>query len=179
MILLDQQQPEDIRAVESLLDEAFGPARHAKTAQRLRDGRRPSPGLAFVARYIGPWGAQLVGTLSFWDVRLGPAVPGLMLGPIAVDEEHRSSGIGALMIRRGLEAARAKGHGAVVLVGDAPYYERFGFTCDLTRNLVLPGPVDEARFLGLELAVGAYSGAAGLIRPAGRLLPAELTKLAA
>jgi predicted N-acetyltransferase YhbS len=179
MILLDQARPEDASAIEALLDRAFGRNRHRKTAQRLRDGRVPADGLAFVVRDHAPWGERLVGTLTFWNVGLGPATPGLMLGPLAVDAEYRSRGLGGLMIRRGLAAARERGHGAVILVGDAPYYERFGFTRSLTKDLVPPGPVDQARFLGLELKAGAMAGAAGIVRATGKALPAAIATHAA
>jgi predicted N-acetyltransferase YhbS len=177
MIVLDRQTPADVAAVEDLLDCSFGPDRLAKTAQRLRDHRTPA--LALVARDHGPWGERLVGTLSFWRVLAGPVTPALLLGPLAVDEDYRCRRLGALLVRRGLEAAREAGHGAVLLVGDAPYYGRFGFTREPTRDLVMPGPVDEARFLGLELRPGALAGATGLVRPAGRTLPAGLLPAAA
>ena len=52
---------------------------------------------------------------------------------------------------------------AVILVGDAPYYARFGFTRDLTLDMALPGPVDLDRFLGLELVPRALASAAGTV----------------
>jgi predicted N-acetyltransferase YhbS len=171
MLYLDHETPEDAPTIEALLDRAFGKGRHAKTAQRLRDGMRPSDGLAFVARDpSGPWGERLVGTLTFWDVLAGPATPALLLGPIAVDPDHQSRGVGRALILRGLAAAREMGHRAVILVGDAPYYARFGFSTAPVRRLAMPGPVDPARFLGLELEPGALSRAAGILRPAGRPL---------
>ena len=71
------------------------------------------------------------------------------------------------MIRLGLLKARDLGHKAVLLVGDAPYYERFGFSRVGAENLDLPGPVDLARFLALELQPGALAGAKGLVRATG------------
>jgi predicted N-acetyltransferase YhbS len=168
MFVLDSMTAVDGPAVERLLDRAFGPDRRAKTAERLREGRAPAEGLAFVARERRPRGrGRVIGALTFWDVACGE-VPALMLGPLAVDAEARSRGLGSALVRRGLEAAAARGDRAVILVGDAPYYARFGFTRDVTRSLVLPGPVDRARFLGLELAPGALAGASGIVRPSGR-----------
>jgi predicted N-acetyltransferase YhbS len=177
MIVLDRQSPADAPGVEDLLDRAFGEGRHRKTAQRLRDHRALA--LALVARDHAPWGERLVGTLTFWDIAAGPVTPALLLGPLAVDADYRCRRLGALLVRRGLDAAREAGHGAVLLVGDAPYYGRFGFTREPMRDLVMPGPVDEARFLGLELRPGALAGATGLVRPAGRTLPAGLLPAAA
>jgi len=180
MLVFDRPSPRDVTAIEALLDRSFGPGRHARTAQRLRDHRDNAEGLAFVVRDTAlPWGSRLVGTLTFWDVTAGPMTPALMLGPLAVDPDYRCRGLGRALVLRGLDEARSRGHGAVILIGDAPYYGQFGFCRDRTRDLVMPGPVDEARFLGLELAPGALEGAAGLVRPAGRMLPQELVALAA
>lgn len=162
MILIDKELPHDVSAREALLDRAFGPARFAKACERLREGRLPAPGLAFSARAAD----ALVGTLRFWHVEAN-GVPMLMLGPLAVDENLRSFGIGSTLIKVGLAAARDLGHRAVMLVGDAPYYARFGFERRLAERLVLSGPVDQARFLGLELEAGALHAAHGLVRATG------------
>jgi predicted N-acetyltransferase YhbS len=169
MIILDRETPSDAPQIEALLDRAFGSGRRAKTAQRLRDGLRPAEGLALVARDLdAPWGERLVGTLTFWDILAGPATPALLLGPLAVDADYRSQGLGRALILRGLDLARALGHRAVILVGDAPYYGRFGFRHAPVERLAMPGPVDRARFLGLELEPGALTHVAGILRPAGR-----------
>ena len=114
-------------------------------------------------------GAAVVGTLRFWHVECGRKVA-LMLGPLAVDPRHRSAGIGRALIEHGLKRAAKLGHDGVILVGDAPYYARFGFTASLVSKLVLPGPVDTARFLGLELVPGAFSGVSGRVVGAGLLV---------
>lgn len=154
----------DVAARERLLEDAFGPARFTKTCQRLRDGAAPPRDLALVATD----GRQLVGTLRFWNIQAGDR-PALLLGPLAVAEAHRCEGIGGRMIRAGLFRARRLGHGAVLLVGDAPYYARFGFARRLTTGLAMPGPVDEHRFLGLELVPGALAAARGLVTAAASL----------
>ena len=105
---------------------------------------------------------DIVGTLRFWHVEAGDR-PSLLLGPLAVGERHRSAGIGRAMIEHGLDRARQLGHRGVILVGDAPYYGRFGFSRAPVENLVLPGPVDLDRFLGLELVPGALAGARGRV----------------
>ena len=159
---LRDERPGDAAARDLLLDAAFGPARFAKTCERLREGRLPAQALSFVAVDEG----RLVGTLRFWHVDAGGR-PGLMLGPLAVAASHRSAGIGRAMIEHGLGRARRLGHAAVILVGDAPYYGRFGFEHAPVRDLALPGPVDEARFLGLDLVPGALAGARGLVTGTG------------
>lgn len=166
-IVVSGEQLRHIEARESLLDAAFGAERFEKTSERLREGRLPSDGLALVAEA----GDRLVGTVRLWDVTLGPDRPGLMLGPLAVDCTLRSAGIGGLLMREAIGRARALGHRAVVLVGDEPYYRRFGFAQAKMDRLWMPGPVERSRFLGLELVPGALDGARGLISPTGAEAP--------
>lgn len=158
----------DIAPREILLNRAFGKARRRKTSERLREGRLPADGLAFSAVDRR---CKLIGTIRLWHVIAGSAGPALLLGPVAVDCHHQNQGIGAALIRHALAEAKALGHGAVLLVGDAPYYSRFGFSEGLTRSLHLPGPVERQRFLGLELTPGALDGAEGLVMAAGRPQP--------
>ncbi len=153
----------DVEAREAILDACFGEARFAKTCERLREGRRPAEGLSFVASHRG----RVVGTVRLWSIAAGPGRPALMLGPLAVDPAAQGLGIGAELMRAALAKARGLGHRAVLLVGDAPYYARFGFSADLTTRLWLPGPVERARFLALELQPGALSGAFGLVQATG------------
>jgi predicted N-acetyltransferase YhbS len=140
----------------------MGLERFARTCERLREGRLPARGLSFVADDSG----EIVGTVRLWHVAAGDR-PALMLGPLAVDCARRSAGVGGALMRHALGKANALGHEAVLLVGDAPYYRRFGFSCDPVAGLDLPGPVDRARFLGLELSPGALEGASGMVRPTG------------
>jgi len=152
----------DVAAREALLDDAFGPARFLKTCQRLRDGSAPAPGLALVATdSVG----GLIGTLRLWPVLAGGRAA-LLLGPLAVAARARSLGVGGALIRESLARAADFGHRAVLLVGDAPYYTRFGFERRFTERLTMPGPVERARFLGLELVGGALSAAQGRVVPA-------------
>jgi predicted N-acetyltransferase YhbS len=115
--------------------------------------------------------------LRLWHVDAGGAAA-LMLGPLAIAKPYRSRGFGRRLMAEALFRAFIAGHGAVLLVGDAPYYGAFGFSRRHTRDLVLPGPVDEARFLGLELKSGALHDAKGLIKATGSLQHAELREAA-
>jgi predicted N-acetyltransferase YhbS len=127
----------------------------------------PARGLALVARaFDGTPGGEVVGTIRLWHVTAG-GVPALMLGPLAVDSRWRSHGIGARLMIEALDRAKALGHDAVLLVGDAPYYARFGFERRPVLGLRLPGPVEAERFLGLELRSGAFAEAKGLVRGTG------------
>ena len=160
------ERASDVAAREALLDACFGDNRHARTCQRLRDGRAPAQGLALSAVRQG----RLVGTVRLWHVSAG-GVPALMLGPLAVEESSRQLGVGAALMDHAIAAAKARGHRAVILLGDAPYYARFGFSGGNTGELSLPGPFERDRLLGLELREGALDGAWGMISATGAPLP--------
>jgi predicted N-acetyltransferase YhbS len=160
------ERASDVVAREALLDACFGANRHARICQRLRDGRAPAEGLAFAAVR----NRRLVGTLRLWHVSAG-GLPALVLGPLAVDASCRELGVGAALMTNALAAAKARGHGAVILLGDAPYYARFGFSALKTSELSLPGPFERDRLLGLELRAGALDGAWGMIGSTGALAP--------
>jgi predicted N-acetyltransferase YhbS len=165
------ERASDAAAREALLDACFGASRALRTCQRLRDGRAPAEGLAFSAVRKG----KLVGTVRLWHVSVGGR-PALVLGPLAVDPSCRKLGVGAALMNHALTAAKARGHGAVILLGDAPYYARFGFSALEAANLSLPGPFERERLLGLELREGALDGARGLIAPAGAAIARRTAK---
>lgn len=156
MVTLVDERHEHAPAIERLLDVAFGEGRWHKTCQRLRDGQAPLPGLSLVALDRD----ALVGTVRLWPVLAGRR-RALLLGPLAVDAAYRDQGIGARLTEEALKRARAHGDKAVLLVGDAAYYERFGFRPGLTRGLWLPGPVERERFLARELRPKALHRAEG------------------
>ncbi|MGY3486959.1 putative N-acetyltransferase YhbS [Bradyrhizobium sp. USDA 4011] len=161
-IAIRRERRSDVTAREALLDAAFGPGRFAKTSERLREGRKPARGLALVARRNG----RLVGTLRLWPVVTGTGHACLLLGPLAVAEEARCLGIGAVLMRQALQRAQRLGHRAVILVGDAAYYDRFDFSAAKTGALRMPGPYQRDRLLACELVPGALRGAGGLIAAA-------------
>jgi predicted N-acetyltransferase YhbS len=167
MVTIRRETPHDIVAREALLDEAFGDCRFAKTAQRLRDGRLPSEGLSFVAME----NERVIGTVRLWDVTAGSKQSALLLGPIAVACDRQGHGVGGALMRHSLRAANDLGHEAVLLVGDAPYYSRFGFSADAARTLWLPGPYERHRLLAREFVPGALADAKGLISATGRHEP--------
>ena len=111
------ERASDAIAREALLDACFGVNRALRTCERLRDGRAPAEGLAFSAVRRGT--TRLVGTLRLWHVSAG-GIPALLLGPLAVDDTCRKLGVGAALMAHALAAAEARGHRAVILLGDAP-----------------------------------------------------------
>ena len=160
------ERTSDVAAREALLDACFGDNRHMRTCQRLRDGRAPAEGLALSAVRQG----RVIGSVRLWHVSAG-GIPALMLGPLAVEASSRQLGVGAALMDHALAAAKARGHRAVILLGDAPYYARFGFSAAKTGELTLPGTFERDRLLGLELGEGALDGAWGMIAPTGAPLP--------
>jgi predicted N-acetyltransferase YhbS len=167
---IDRENPGDVVARERLLDATMGPDRRNKSSEALRRNRVPAEGLALVARDIS---GHLIGTVRLWDVEAGVtpggrSVQALLLGPLAVDAAHEGKGIGGALMRAAILEARHRGHGAILLVGDAPYYERFGFSTLRTTTLMMPGAFARDRFLALELKDRWLEGAAGILVAAGR-----------
>lgn len=173
--VIAEEAASDIFKREALLDHAMGPKRRKKSSEKLRRGRLPAEGLAFVARCDE---GRLIGTVRLWDICAGRN-PALLLGPLAVDPSLKGAGIGSALMRHALAEARRLGHRAILLVGDAPYYARFGFSSQKTGNLAMPGPYERERFLALELDAGALDGAKGILKATGRKIPDADTSLAA
>lgn len=155
---LDSDQP----GIEALMDKAFGPDRLNKTAYRLREGVDPLSELGRVALD----GNILRGSIAYWPVNVrlqadGTILPALLLGPLAVDPDHRGEGVGIQLMTETLEHARQLGHRLVILVGDLDYYARVGFQRDGTAHLHLPGPVDQDRVLMTSLQDDSFGDLAG------------------
>ncbi len=166
-MMIRHERLSDIDAREALLDDAFGEVRFRKSSERLREDRLPAEGLSFVASE----GRRVIGTARLWNVAVGNGQQALLLGPVAVAEDCRSRGLGGAMVRRAIQAARKLGYGAIVLVGDPAYYNRFGFSAEKTCALWMPGPFERHRLLGREMKVGALDGARGMIAATGRDMP--------
>jgi predicted N-acetyltransferase YhbS len=167
MITLRHERPADVKAREALLDQAFGETRRRKSSERLREGRLPADGLSLIAAE----GRRVIGTARLWHVACASGQAALLLGPVAVAADCRNRGIGAALLRRALSEAHRLSHGAVMLVGDSPYYGRFGFSVEKTAAMRLPGTIERHRLLALELKAGALDGARGLVRATGEKLP--------
>lgn len=157
MYRLDQETSEDWWEVEALFDLCFAPGREALSSYRLRDGAEPVADLSRVARDED---GTLAGAIRFWPVRVGRH-PALLLGPVAVHPTRQGEGLGALLIEESLVAAT--GWDRVMLIGDAPYYGRFGFR--RLSGVDMPPPTNPERILGRALVPGAWDGVSGTVMP--------------
>jgi len=159
MITITGQLPEDLRAIDRILDKAFGPGREDKTSYAYRRDIAPVDGLSFVARDED----GIVGTIRFWPVVIGEdATPALLLGPLGVAPNRQSAGIGKALINHGHRTAKKLGHSLVLLVGDRGYYKRFGYSSASAHAVSMPGE-GPSRLLARELTPGALDGVSGSI----------------
>ena len=157
-LVLRLEEPSDFAAIDRLHERAFGPGRFARTAYRLREGVPPIATLSFIAQV----GTMLVGSVRLNTIKAGSS-KALILGPLAVEPAFSDRGIGTRIMEMALDQAKADGHGLVFLVGDLPYYSRFGFKIVPQGRVTMPGPVDPQRFLVLELQAGALEQVSGLL----------------
>jgi predicted N-acetyltransferase YhbS len=158
-IIVEPIEDSDLPAVLALNARAFGPGRFARTAYRVREGTPPVSRFCLMARV----GGELVASVRFTEVTIGGKGGALLLGPLAVEERYAGLGYGKRLVADGLEQARNAGIRLVVLVGDESYYGRFGFKRVAPGQIRLPGPVDPARVLAVELSPGALEDASGLV----------------
>lgn len=156
MLELTRETGQDWWEVEALFDLSFGPGREALSSYRLRDGVAPVAELCLVAREDG----IVVGAIRFWPVKVGGACA-LLLGPVAVHPTHQGEGLGGYLILEGLEHARELGWERAMLVGDEPYYGRFGF--HRLEGVEMPPPTNPSRVLGVPLREGAWDGVRGAV----------------
>lgn len=155
MITLAVETGEDWWEVEALYDLCFAPGREALSSYRLRDGVDPVTGLSLVARDAD---GILAGAIRYWPVQIG-AVQALLLGPVAVHPTHQGEGLGRSLIEDSLQRAAPLGWQRVMLVGDASYYQRFGF--EKLKGVVMPPPTNPERVLGRALVERAWDGVVG------------------
>lgn len=157
MIEVRPERAEDWWEVEALYDLCFAPGREALSSYRLRDDTPPVSELSLVARDEQ---GILAGAIRFWPVHVGQS-DALLLGPVAVHPTHQGEGLGGFLIQESLEIGRDSGWKRVMLVGDAPYYSRFGF--ERLDGVEMPPPTNPERVLGASLGAQAWDGIVGKV----------------
>ncbi|MEY8097008.1 GNAT family N-acetyltransferase [Falsihalocynthiibacter sp. S25ZX9] len=155
MYRIEQEKPADLWEVEALYDLCFAPGREALSSYRLREGVSQVAEFSLVARDTDN---TLAAAIRYWPVLVGPKAA-LLLGPIAVHPTRQGEGLGDLLMRTSLDLARVAGWKRVLLVGDLPYYQRFGF--DILPDVIMPAPSNPARVLGYSLTSGAWDMCVG------------------
>lgn len=150
---------QDVPEISRLHARVFGPGRFARSAYRVREGK------GHLSRYclVAHLGGQLIASLRMTEITIGGQPGAALLGPVAVDPDHRGIGLGTKLMNEAIAAAQAGGTSLVVLVGDDPYYGRFGFKVVPAGQIAFPGPVNPARLLARELKDGALANFRGLI----------------
>jgi predicted N-acetyltransferase YhbS len=150
----------DAETLSRLSAEAFGPGRFARSAYRVREGVPPVAALC-----LAGWREdRLIAGIRFTAISIGEERNATLLGPLVVDPAEKGKGFGRALVEEGLNRAKSEGFALVLLVGDMPYYGRFGFAPVKPGQITLPGPVDSARLLALELVPGALAAAVGQVK---------------
>lgn len=158
---ITREESADYWEVEALFDLCFAPGREALASYRLRDNRAPINELCLIARNTYN---NIAGAIRYWPILINAChveAPALLLGPIAVHPTHQGEGLAAQLIEQSLSYAKELGWTRVVLVGDLPYYRRFGFK--QVASIKMPAPTNPERVLGLDLQEGAWDGLAGTV----------------
>lgn len=157
MYRLEEETEDDWWEVEALLDLCFAPGRTALSSYRLREG---VPTVAPLCLILRDDSGTLAAAIRFWPAMVqGHDI--LLLGPVAVHPTRQGEGLGGLLINESLAEAKRLGWERVLLVGDAPYYRRFGFR--KLDGVEMPPPTNPDRVLGLELKAGAWAGVTGKV----------------
>lgn len=136
-------------AIEDLFDRTFGPGHFAKTAERLREDSASLPAISRVAVEDG----AVIGVCRVWPVGVGAARrPALFFGPVAVDPAHRGQFLSLRITEAALDAGKAAGWPAAILIGAHSLFGKAGFVVAQRHRLTFPGPQDPARVMLCDLA---------------------------
>ncbi len=154
--------------IDAINEEAFGPGRFARAAYKIREGGPHERALSFVAAD----GDTVIASVRMTRISAGEG-RALLLGPLAVRPAYKNLGIGRKLVAMALKAANEAGWPAVVLVGDAPYYEPLGFRKVPRGRLSMPRPVDYDRLLVHEIVPGAMETLSGEVDHADRMKTGE------
>lgn len=152
----------DLPQVSALHERVFGPGRYARSAYRVREGRSADAELSPYCR-VGLIDQRIMAAINLTDITIGGTPGALQLGPVVVDTDYANQGHGRRIIGEAMDAARHGSERLVVLVGDEPYYRRYGFVVVPAGQIRLPGPVNPARLLAAELVAEALKEYRGIV----------------
>jgi putative acetyltransferase len=158
-LVIREERPDDERAVRAVNEAAFGRSAEADLVDRLRlDG-------AVLVSLVAEQDGFLVGHVLFSRISIeaaGGPVPSVALAPLAVLPANQRRGIGGRLVAFGLEWLRRHGERSVLVLGHPHYYQRFGFSTDGARMLIVPFPAEA--FMALEMVPDALHGVRGAVR---------------
>lgn len=148
------EQIEHAQGIETLYDRCFGSGRFAKTAERLREGNQQ---LLALSRVAVDMQGDVIAAVRLWPLKVGAFGRAVFVGPVAVDEQYRGSGLGLLLTKECMQHAQQAGWPLAILIGDQPYFGKLGFKNISTSDYPAPGYIPSHRFLGLELEENALA----------------------
>ncbi len=159
--IITKQSSLDVKNIQLLIENAFGIDRHKRIVYQFRKSIAHLPDLCFIANHQD----KLVGSIEFWPVKLPNQQIIPLLGPLAVDSDWHGKGVGRALVKYGIDAVKAQGFNALIIVGDPIYYAPFGFNIDVVDRLKLPGDVTPLTFMGVEFKAQSLANLSGNILP--------------
>jgi len=150
--MIRDAEPRDYAAIRAIVRHAFDGADEANLVERLR-----ADGDVLVELVAGDDRA-LQGHILYSRLlieRDGGALEAAALAPVSVLPAFQNQGLGSRLIEAGNGRCAALGLAAIVVLGHADYYPKFGFAASAAASLQAPfsGP----SFMALELIPGALA----------------------
>jgi len=138
---------EDNDKIIKLLHKSFGPGRFARSVYRLREKNDRDTEFS----YIYELNNQILSSISYYKTYLNNDINGLLLGPLAVDPEHRGKGYGVELVKYTIALIKkTMAYDFILVIGDYHYYEKFGFK-KINNTFSFYGPVNSEKVLILHL----------------------------
>ena len=156
-----EEKIEDCNEVENLLNLVFTPQRTMLGSYYFRKNVLK---VGFLCKVIKNDFGHIVGSIRYWPVCIGTKkLSCLLLGPLAVHPICQGEGLGAALVLETLVLAEKNGWERIIIVGDEPYYSRFGFKKKLAKDLIFPKRINQDRLLALELMPESFKKVKGVV----------------
>ena len=175
-ITIRLEKPEDFRATETLVREAFWNVyRPGCLEHYVLHVLRDDPAFVKELDFVMEKGGELIGQNMFMRTIIeaddGRTVPVLTMGPIGITPPLKRQGFGKFLLDYSLNKATEMGFGAVLFEGNIAFYGKSGFSYASDfgiRYHDLPDGADSSFFLCKELVPGYLAGVTGVYQtPAG------------